>query len=193
MQEKQTYNFVNIPGTADSRLLTALPSENLIHSTAKGPRWMIRMNAGSELFSSNLKHEIAMKCTDLYGFHIEIKRKTSPDIGRKLFTSAMVKHENCTVLIPDGGHTAELENCFFKKTAVKTITIICLGVFPDGIDVYQEITFSDSLICAITHDLDKIFVCFHVQKKTHKFTEYNYTTATKGGQSVCSIDFSTNQ
>jgi hypothetical protein len=176
------------------------------------PKWMISINAGGELFSSSITaNEQAKNCIPLYGFHISVRRYTTadlPSIGGSFrassglskihsketaaFTSMQLKHDDCVVLIPSGGHIAELENCLYKKKTVETVSLLCFNWFGGNLDIFQEISFQDSLVTAVEQKIDEVFVRFRVKKKTHSYTQYNSQTFAKGGVATCSMDFTKN-
>jgi hypothetical protein len=197
MQEKEPYDLINVPGVDDFRLLVSnynLENYRTEHAGSKTPWWMVSMKAGKELLCSTVKgNDKAKDYAELYGFQIEIRRESSRDLGNQLFTSAMIKHEDCIISIPNAGYAAELENYMYMGKPIKTITMMCLGWFAGKLEPYQKLVFSDSYLVGVTHDLDKLFVKFRIQNKTHIFTVYDRYTAVKGGQSTCSINFSTNK
>jgi hypothetical protein len=237
---EKKFEFVNLPWQSQTvpvgadgfpgsgRLPLVAGFEQMLVSQTNGglgygvamPKWMVRINAGSELFSSGItSNDFAKNCIDLHGFHISVRRHSAADIraassaspansrsagmsngdwqrcerSADLFTSVQIKHDNCTILIPSGGHITELENCLYKKKTVATVSLFCFDMFGGTMDVSQEITFQDSLIVSVSQNVNKVFVQFRVKQKTHSYTHHDSNTNAKGGVATCSMDFTTNK
>ena len=189
------YEVVEIPGQDGDRILITTSSTSQYFnnpSGSKSPWWMISMQVdGKEILSSSVSTKPFDTFAELYGFQIEASRTTSPDIGNKLITSAMIRHEDCIVVIPYGGYVANIENKMYAGTRIGIINISCLGWIKGKLEVYQRITFTNPFITSVTHDLDRAFVRFRVMKKNHSYIVFNQI-GEKGGQSICVLDLAAN-
>lgn len=194
------YELIDVPGEEDVRILAISRSTSHSHyneSGSKSPWWMISMKHGSELLSSTITGSrdsttVYNKFAELYGFHIESSRETVADLANQLFTSAMIKHEDCIVILPNGGYATDIENAMYTGKPMSEIKIICLGWFDGALNITQMIFFENSYIIALTHDLDRIVVKFRVQKKTYTYFDRNQDSTVVSGQAVCTLDLSEN-
>jgi hypothetical protein len=189
------YELVEMPGSEDLRIIAISKSvgrhpDN--HAGSRTPWWMISINDGKEILCSTVDSSSPYKTyAELYGFHIDVSREVSSDIGNQLFTSAMIKHDDCIALIPNGGYIAELENIMNSGKPVKKITIQGIGWFSNALKPFTTIIFLDSYILAITHNLDRAFIRFRVKDKTHTFYVYDQK-GTSSGQSICTVKLGDN-
>jgi type VI protein secretion system component Hcp len=151
---------------------------------------------GKQILESTVKekteHELKEKA-ELFGFYLTTSRAVNPNIGNLLFTSAMIKHGDCTIVIPNGGYVPSIELYMHCGQPFEEISISCYGVFANKIEEYLIVTFKDSYVNSVTQDGDRVFVRFRVAKKMHKFIEFNQNDAKKAGNSVCEFDFVANQ
>jgi hypothetical protein len=186
----QPYEVVNVPGSEDLRILAVsksigMPTEKAIGS--KTPWWMISIKGEKELLSSTVEgNSIYKNYAELYGFQIDVSREVSSDISNQLFTSAMIKHEDCIVLIPNGGYIAELENLMNSGKPITKVSIQGTGWYNNALKPFTTIVFDNCYIISITHDLDRAFVRFRVQDKTHTFFVHDQK-GQSSGQSICTV------
>lgn len=196
---KTIYELVHVPGYSDLQILAVSRSVSPYHfyeSGSKSPWWMISMKAKAELLSSSVDGKDGditfAKCAELYGFQVDVSRRTEQTVSSQLFTSARIQHDDCIVLIPNGGYIADIETNMTNNTVLPLIHIVCVGWFEGKLQVYQKIKFEHSRVTQVIPDLDRVFVRFRVLKKTYTFIPFDQETSKKGGQAVCTIDISKN-
>ncbi|MDR0631471.1 MAG: hypothetical protein LBF66_02800 [Holosporales bacterium] len=189
------YELISVPGTEDLRILTVAKSIGMPTEKATGsktPWWMISIKGTKELLSSTVEgNSIYKNYAELYGFQIDVSREVASDVSNQLFTSAMIKHEDCIVLIPNGGYVAELENLMNSGKPVTKISIQGIGWYDNALKPFTSIVFDDSYIISVTHDLDRAFIRFRVQDKTHTFFVHDQK-GKSSGQAMCALKLADN-
>jgi hypothetical protein len=189
------YEVVKVPGSEDQCILAiskkiGMPTDKSVGS--KTPWWMISMKGDKEILSSRVEgNSIFKDYAELYGFQIDASREVSTDVSNHLFTSAMIQHEDCIVLIPNGGYVAELENIMNSGKPVTKISIQGIGWYNNVLKPFTSIVFDNVFILAVTQDLDRVFIRFRVQDKTYTFFAHDQT-GNSSGQSLCFIQLSNN-
>lgn len=200
------YELIEVPGADNIQILAVSRSTSQFHYTdvgSKSPWWMISMKRAEKknsktkkdiLFSSlegkendKIKYE---NFAELYGFFIDAYRATNTDITNQLFTSAMIRHDDCIVLIPNGIYVADIENAQLTGKPFD-IVIICIGWIQGELHMYQKIEFKNAYVLSVNQALDRAFIRFRVQTKTWTFIPYTQE-GEKKGQAICEVDFSKN-
>jgi hypothetical protein len=189
------YELIDMPGAEDLQILATTKSTSSHwhnRSGSKAPWWMVSIKTSKELLSSSVEGNSAYKnFAELYGFHVLAWREVSTDVSNQLFTSAMIRHEDCVILIPNGGYVAELENAMNSGTHITKIVIQGIGWFNNALKPFTTISFDNSFILAVVQDLDRAFIKFRVHCKSHTFFVYDQK-GTSSGQSICSIKLDEN-
>lgn len=193
------YELVTVPGEEDIQLLAVSRSTSHSHrneSGSKSPWWMVRIDIeGKEVTISNMDGKddagVAFKTyAELFAFHIECSRDTDNEITNQLFTSGSLRHEDLIIYIYGADYITDIENAMHNGKTVTEITIVEIGLIKEQWAVFQKIVFNTSRVIKITHDLDRTFVFFRINKKTVTYTSYDQT-GKKEGNSSSMIDFST--
>lgn len=188
------FEEVDVPGMSGMRILSVSKAVNNFDKTnfgTKTPWYMVSLKVNSEILSSNIDgkygtNEYKNFC-ELFGFHIAVSRETGENVNDQLFTAGCIKHENCTIHIPQSDYAVELGNFMNNGTIIKEIKIVGLGRYNDEMQPYEEIIFEDSSIVSIIPSGDDLFVTFNVSKK-ERFFRYFDQTGKPGGKAVCKVD-----
>jgi hypothetical protein len=188
------YEVASIPGNGDLKIIVNSGSSIPFFdnpSGSKSPWWMISMKAdNAEVLCSTVSLAPYTSYAELFGFHIESRVVILPTIANRLFISSII-HEDCIVVIPNGGYIADLEHKMYSGVMFGQITLVCLGWIKGKLEVYHRITFMNSILVEITPDLDRAFIRFRVVKKNHTFIPFSQV-GVKKGQAMCILNLETN-
>jgi hypothetical protein len=184
------YEVADIPGMGGLKIIVVSGSTIPFFdnpSGSKSPWWMIEMRVDDKhVLSSTVTQKKYSNFAELFGFHVESRVVLSSTIANRLFISSII-HEDCIVVIPNGGYVADLEHKMYSGAVFNRISLVCLGWIKGKLEQYHRVTFLDSILVEITPDLDRVFVRFRVVKKKQTFIPFTQVGAKKG-ESICYIN-----
>ena len=181
----QNYTITEIPGKSRLKLATTdvqTPDDKGV----KSPEWMILID---DLLKSDVDG-FNDHC-ELFGWYGESSRLTTGDVSNQLFTSATLKHTDLTLLLPNGGHGAQLESKMNLGIPLANIEIVRLGNIKSTKVKLQTIAYTDCRIQTFQQQLDRIVLNLIVSTKTNTVFVYD-NAGTNKGQMVSKVDYSKN-
>jgi hypothetical protein len=187
------YDTIRVPGHEDISLLVVSSSTNNHDHTPAGSRtpwWMIKIQSdGKELMSSTIeKYE---KYGPLFGFLVESRRAVSSDSGNQLFTAARILHDDCFIVILNGGYVAALENKMHSGSLVGMIEMSSLAWINGELKICHRITFTNSPIKDIIYFGDYVIMRVRVTRKNHAFMPFDQKGVAKGN-AICTLNMESN-
>ncbi len=120
------YSLIQIPGRSDLRIPvvddTSSSDGGGALSGVQSPEWMVQIDS---LLTSAV--EGYTNYAQLFGWYGESSRYTSGDLSSSLFTSAMLRHSDLIIVIPNGGYAATIETLMNSGTPIQQLSIVRLG------------------------------------------------------------------
>jgi hypothetical protein len=178
----QNYTITEIPGRSRIKIATT-DVESSDDRSVKSPEWMIKIE---DLVSSEVDG-FDDHC-QLFGWYGESSRLTTGDISNTLNSSATLKHSDLVLLIPNGGHGAQLETKMNLGTPLTEVKIVRLGNIKAAKVKMQEIEFSTCRIQSIQQQLDRLLVFLSVGTKTNTVYVFGPDGSQKG-QMVSKVNY----
>lgn len=181
----QNYQVIDVPGLKGLKITTT-DTSSPDDRGVKSPEWMVKID---DLLKSSVA-EYNDHC-ELFGWYAESSRLTTGDISNQLFTSATLRHTDVTLLIPNGGHGAQLESKMNIGMPLEKITIVRLGNVQNLKVKLQVIEFGHCRIQNFQQQLDRLFI--HVSPTTKQNTVFVYdNSGANQGQMVSKADYAQN-
>jgi hypothetical protein len=174
--------ITDLPGKKNIKMATTdqtVPED----ITVRSPEWMIKIDA---LLSSNL--EGFEDYAELFGWNEESSRFTPGNLSNQLLSSATLKHSGLTILISNGGHSANIELKMNRGIPLDLIEIVRLGNIKDVKVKLQVLEYSACWIQTFQQELDRIIVSCSISKKKNTIYVYDNSGASKG-QIVSEVDY----
>jgi hypothetical protein len=183
----QNYQIVDVPGAHNLKIATidvsdADPNKRGVRS----PEWMIKID---DLLKSDVDG-FNDHC-ELFGWYGESSRLTTGDISGQLFTSSTLSHSDVVLLLPNGGHGAQIETKMNIGMPLENIVIARLGNVQNLKVKLQKIEFKHCRIQAFQQQLDRLYVFISPTIKTNTVFVYG-NDGTNKGQMVSNVDYSKN-
>jgi len=181
----QNYTITEIPGNSKLKLATtdvSTPDDKGV----KSPEWMIKID---DLLSSDVDN-FNDHC-ELFGWYGESSRLTTGDISGQLFTSATLRHTDLVLLLPNGGHAAQIESKMNLGIPLNEVNILRLGNIKSMKVQLQSIVYTNCHIQSFQQQLDRIVLSLLVSSKTNTVFVYD-NSGTNKGQMVSKVDYSKN-
>jgi hypothetical protein len=181
----QNYTITDIPGNSKLRIATTdvtTPDDRGV----KSPEWMIKIG---DLLVSDV--DGFNDYCELFGWYGESSRLTTGDISNQLFTSATLKHSDLVLLLPNGGHGAQLESKMNIGLPLEAVQIVRLGNIKATKVKLQVIDYTNCRIQSFQQQLDRVILSLSVSTKTNTVFVYD-NSGTNKGQMVSKVDYSKN-
>jgi hypothetical protein len=181
----QNYTIAEIPGMSRIKIATTdttSPDERGVRS----PEWMVKID---DLLGSNV--DDFKDYAELFGWYGESSRLTTGDIGNQLFTSATLKHSDLVLLIPNGGHAAQLESKMNLGVPLSIVQIVRLGHIKATKVKLQMIDYGLCRVQSFQQQLDRLVLFLGISSKTNTVYVYDNDGNNKG-QMVSRADYSKN-
>jgi hypothetical protein len=151
--------------------------------TVRSPEWMVKID---DLLSSNL--DGYRDYSEIFGWNEESSRFTPGNLSNQLLSSATLKHSGLMILIPNGGHSAQIELKMNRGVPLDLITIVRLGNIQDTKVKLQELEYRICWIQSFQQQLDRIIVTVSVSIKKNTIYIYDTDGGNKG-QIVSEVNY----
>lgn len=183
----QNYQIIEIPGSHKLKMATVDTSTSSDENRGvRSPEWMVKIDL---ILQSNVTGY--NDYSELFGWYGESSRLTTGDISGQLFTSSTLKHSDVVLLIPNGGHGAQLETKMNIGMPLENVNIVRLGNIQNMKVKLQTIEFGNCRIQAFQQQLDRLYIFISPTTKTNTVFVYGNDGAMKG-QMVSRVDYSKN-
>lgn len=179
----QNYTITELPGNTKLKIATT-DVQTSDDRGVKSPEWMILID---DLLNSNVDG-FNDHC-ELFGWYGESSRLTTGDISNQLFTSATLRHTDLTLLLPNGGHAAQIESKMNLGIPLANVEIVRLGNIKSTKVKLQTIVYTNCRIQTFQQQLDRIILNLMVSSKTNTVFVYD-NDGTNKGQMVSKVDYS---
>lgn len=177
-----SFTMIDLPGKKGIKMATTDASENE-DITVRSPEWMIKID---ELLSSHVTgYE---DYAELFGWNEESSRYTPGNLSNQLLSSATLKHSGLMILIPNGGHSAQIELKMNRGIPLNVIKIVRLGNIKEAKVKLQLLEYTDCWIQSFQQELDRIIVTVSVSTKKNTVFIYDNNGGNKG-QIVSEVDY----
>ncbi len=180
------FQIVDLPGRGNIRIATtgALSTNEL--SGVKSPEWMLKID---DITYSTV--EGYSDYVELFGWQGESSRLTGPDISGPLYTSSTLRHTDLILMIPVGGHAAQIESKMNRGENIDSLKIVRLGnIFQTKVRL-QELEFNACKIQTYQQQLDRLIVHVMIGIKTNTVFVYDQSGLCTG-QMVSKTNYITN-
>lgn len=175
--------ITDLPGKKSIKMATTDVSDQGDDITVRSPEWMIKIE---NLLSSNLAgYE---DYAELFGWNEESSRFTPGNLSNQLLSSATLKHSGLMILIPNGGHSAQIELKMNRGIPLKMIQIVRLGNIQNTKVKLQTLDYTECWIQSFQQQLDRIIVTVSVSTKKNTVYIYDSKGGNKG-QIVSEVDY----
>lgn len=178
----QSYTITDLPGKKQIKMATTDTVEP-DDITVRSPEWMIKID---NLLSSNLGG--FEDYSEIFGWNEESSRFTPGNLSNQLLGSATLKHSGLTILIPNGGHSAQIELKMNRGIPLDLIEIVRLGNIQDSKVKLQILEYRSCWIQSFQQQLDRIIVTVSVSTKKNTIYVYD-NSGTNKGQMVSEVNY----
>ena len=181
----QNYTVTELPGHSRIKIATTdttTPNDRGVRS----PEWMVKID---ELVHSNV--EGFEDYSELFGWYGESSRFTTGDIGNQLFASATLSHSDLILLLPNGGHGAQIESKMNLGIPLGLVQIVRLGHIKATKVKLQLIDYTTCRIQSFQQQLDRIYLFLSISSKMNTVFVYDIE-GNNQGQMVSKADYSRN-
>ncbi|MDR2464487.1 MAG: hypothetical protein LBD36_02685 [Holosporales bacterium] len=178
----QTYTITDLPGKKQVKMAITDVAETS-DVTVRSPEWIIKID---DLLSSQLGG--FEDYSELFGWNEESSRLTPGNLSNQLMSSASLKHSGLTILIPNGGHSAQIELKMNRGIPLNLIEIVRLGNIQEVKIKLQVLEYKNCWIQSFQQQLDRIIVTLSISSKKNTVYIYDSTGANKG-QMVSEVSY----
>lgn len=176
------YTITDLPGKKPLKMATTdtmAPDDITVHS----PEWLVKID---NLLSSTL--DGYQDFTEIFGWQEESSRFTSGNLSNQLLGSATLKHSGLILLIPNGGHSAQIELKMNRGVPLDIVQIVRLGNIRDVKVKLQLLEYRSCWIQAFQQQLDRVILTLSVSYKKNTIYIYDQSGGNKG-QMVSEVDY----
>jgi hypothetical protein len=178
----QSYTITDIPGKKQIKMATTDVTEH-DDITVRSPEWMVKID---NLLSSNL--DGYRDFCEIFGWNEESSRFTPGNLSNQLLGSATLKHSGLMILIPNGGHSAQIELKMNRGIPLDLIEIVRLGNIQDSKVKLQVLDYTTCWIQSFQQQLDRVIVTVSVSIKKNTIFVYD-NSGTNTGQMVSEVNY----
>ncbi|MDR0631110.1 MAG: hypothetical protein LBF66_00870 [Holosporales bacterium] len=178
----QSYVITDLPGKKPVKMATTdvAPLDDI---TVRSPEWMIKID---DLLSSNLSG--FEDYSEIFGWNEESSRFTPGNLSNQLLGSATLKHSGLTVLISNGGHSAQIELKMNRGIPLDLIEIVRLGNIQDSKVKLQILEYHTCWIQSFQQQLDRVIVTVSISIKKNTVYVFDNSGANTG-QMVSEVNY----
>jgi hypothetical protein len=178
----QSYVITDLPGKKQIKMATTdvAPLDDI---TVRSPEWMVKID---DLLTSNLGG--FEDYSEIFGWNEESSRFTPGNLSNQLMGSATLKHSGLTILIPNGGHSAQIELKMNRGIPLDLIEIVRLGNIQDSKVKLQILEYHSCWIQSFQQQLDRVIVTVSISIKKNTIYVYDNTGANQG-QMVSEVNY----
>lgn len=180
------FQIVDLPGKGNFRIATTDKASSDASVGVKSPEWMVKIDDITVSTVDGFESFI-----ELFGWQGESSRLTGPDIGGPLFTSSTLRHTDLILMIPVGGHAAQVETKMNRGESIDSLKIIRLGNIQQAKVRLQEIEFNACRIQSCQQQLDRMIVHVMIGIKTNTIFVFDQSGLCTG-QMVSKTNYITN-
>lgn len=177
-----SYTITDIPGKKAMKIATTDRSEPE-DITVRSPEWMVKID---KLLSSSV--DGYEEFTEIFGWQEESSRFTAGNLSNQLLGSATLKHSGLILLIPNGGHSAQIELKMNRGIPLDLVQIVRLGNIRDVKVKLQLLEYHACWIQAFQQELDRVILTLSVSYKKNTLFIYDQAGGNKG-QMVSEVDY----
>ena len=177
------FQIVDLPGQGNFRIDTTDAPSTDASVGVKSPEWMVQIDAITHSSVEGFEAYI-----ELFGWQGESSRLTGPDVGGPLFTSSTLRHTDLVLMIPFGGHGAQIETMMNRGENISSIKIIRLGNVQQAKVRLQELEFNECKVQTCQQQLDRMIVHVMIGVKTNTVFVYDQAGMCTG-QMVSKTDY----
>lgn len=180
------FQIVDLPGKGNFRIATTDKVSTDDSVGIKSPEWMVQIDDITVSTVDGFERFI-----ELFGWQGESSRLTGPDVGGPLFASSTLRHTDLVLMIPVGGHAAQIETKMNRGEGIDSLKIIRLGNIQQAKVRLQEIEFNLCKIQTCQQQLDRMIVHVMIGIKTNTIFVFDQTGLCTG-QMVSKTNYITN-
>ncbi len=180
------FQIVDLPGKGNFRIATTDKTSNDESVGVKSPEWMVQIDDITVSTVDGFENFI-----ELFGWQGESSRLTGPDVGGPLFTSSTLRHTDLILMIPVGGHAAQIETKMNRGESIDSLKIIRLGNIQQAKVRLQELEFNSCKIQSFQQQLDRLIVHVMIGIKTNTIFVFDQSGLCTG-QMVSKTNYITN-
>ncbi|MES2252499.1 MAG: hypothetical protein V4482_02290 [Pseudomonadota bacterium] len=177
------FQIVDLPGKGNVRIATTDTVSNDASYGVKSPEWMVQIDNITVSTIDGFEDYI-----ELFGWQGESSRLTGPDVGGPLFTSSTLRHTDLILMVPFGGHAAQIETMMNRGENIESVKIIRLGNVLQSKVRLQELEFNTCKIQTCQQQLDRMIVHVMIGIKTNTVYVFDQTGLCTG-QMVSKTDY----
>jgi hypothetical protein len=181
----QNYIITEVPGPKNLKIATT-DTFTTDDRGVRSPEWMVKID---DLLISEVA-EFNDYC-ELFGWYAESSRLTTGDISGQLFTSSTLKHSDVVLLIPNGGHGAQLETKMNIGMPLENVVIVRLGHIQNLKVKLQTIEYGHCRIQSFQQQLDRLYLFISPTTRTNTVFVYG-NDGTNKGQMVSKVNYAQN-
>lgn len=176
------YTLTDVPGRKPLKIATTDKTGNE-DITVYSPEWMVKIE---QLLSSSL--EGYEDFSEIFGWQEESSRFTAGNVSNQLLGSATLKHSGLILLIPNGGHAAQIELKMNRGVPLSLVQIVRLGNIRDVKLKLQVLEYHSCWIQSFQQELDRLILTLSVSYKKNTLFIYDQDGGNKG-QMVSEVDY----
>ncbi|MDP3372139.1 MAG: hypothetical protein Q8S21_04535 [Candidatus Paracaedibacteraceae bacterium] len=178
------FQLVDLPGKGEFRVATTDAQNNDSFLSARSPEWMIKIDNITTSEIDGYTNYI-----ELFGWQGESNcLSATPVSGGPNLASSTLRHTDLILIIPFGGHSAQIETKMNRCEYLDSIVITHIGAVLNNKVPLQTLEFNNCRIQRCQQQLDRMIVHVMISVKTNTVFVYDQTGLCTG-QMVSKTDY----